>query len=113
MAVSCLNHSLLSSHGPPRQRVSFSAKPTKTLEIRTLLAVKALRVIPALCLPTTPFSPPINTCNNKRISRCSFLAYLSSQDSSLPTVCLLIFFAHLFICLAFFFCFLLSCNTLN
>uniref|UniRef100_A0A2P2IVA1 GrpE protein homolog n=1 Tax=Rhizophora mucronata TaxID=61149 RepID=A0A2P2IVA1_RHIMU len=85
MAVSCLNHSLLSSHGPPRQRVSFSAKPTKTLEIRTLLAVKALRVIPALCLPTTPFSPPINTCNNKRISRCSFLAYLSSQDSSLPT----------------------------
>ncbi|KAJ9146365.1 hypothetical protein P3X46_028641 [Hevea brasiliensis] len=83
MAVSFPSHSLLT---PPRLSTSCSAKPSKSLEIRTLLHLKSLHRIPRLCNPIIGFplsnSSPVS---NYYFKSRSFKAYLAANDSAPST----------------------------
>ncbi|EEF48428.1 protein GrpE [Ricinus communis] len=80
MAVSFSNHSLLA---PPRLSPSFSAKPPKTLETKSiLLPLQFHHSKLHLSNSTISNSSPVT---NNHIERRSFKAYLATDDSSPDT----------------------------
>lgn len=84
MAVSFSYHSLLA---PLRLSASFSAKPSKTLETKTLLPlqIQSLHYRPRLCNPIIGFPLSNSSPISNHINRRSFKAYLAADEDSAYT----------------------------